>query len=48
MCKIYFSTFVDYLSKDPNSIIEKLVLLENIRYYPEETEELPTTLDFHK
>ena len=43
-----FSTFYDYLSRSESVISEKIVLLENIRYYPEETKELETTPEFRR
>ena len=47
LCKpIGFSTFYDFLSRSESPISEKIVLLENIRYYPEETKELETTPEF--
>ena len=43
-----FSTFYDYLFRSESVISEKIVLLENIRYYPEETKELETTPEFRR
>lgn len=43
-----FSTFNDYLSRSQASNSENIVLLENIRYYPEETKEIETTLEFRR
>ena len=43
---IGFSTLYDYLSRNENQIENKIVLLENIRYYPEETKQLETTSEF--
>ena len=40
---IYFSTLNNYLSINPDLINEKIVLLENIRYYPEETQNISST-----
>ena len=40
---IYFSTLNNYLSINPDLIKEKIVLLENIRYYPEETQNISST-----
>ena len=45
---IGFSTFYDFLSRSESPISEKIVLLENIRYYPEETKELETTPEFRR
>lgn len=43
-----FLTLYDYLSKPETTITEKIVLLENIRYYPEETKEIETTPEFRR
>ena len=45
---IGFLTLYDYLSKPETTITEKIVLLENIRYYPEETKEIETTPEFRR
>ena len=45
---IGFLTLYDYLSKSETTITEKIVLLENIRYYPEETKEIETTAEFRR
>ena len=46
--KIHFTNLYDYLSSECHLIPEKIVLLENIRYYPEETQILSTTNNFCK
>ena len=43
---IHFSTLDDYLLQKSNLMDEKIVLLENIRYYPEETKDISTTEEF--
>ena len=45
---IYFSTLNNYLSINPDLINEKIVLLENIRYYPEETHNISSTKLFRE
>jgi len=45
---IFFGSLDAYLSVDAETISEKIVLLENIRFYPEETKELPTTTEFRE
>jgi len=45
-CNIHFSTLETYISNNSNLIVEKIVLLENIRYYPEETKNISTTQEF--
>jgi len=43
-----FLTLYDYLSRSEASNFEKIVLLENIRYHPEETKEIETTPEFRR
>ena len=45
---IFFGSLDAYLSVDTETISEKIVLLENIRFYPEETKELSTTTEFRE
>ena len=40
---VFFSTLTTYKSREPNTIAERIVLLENIRFHPEETKEIPST-----
>lgn len=44
---IYFANLEDYILNS-EKISQRIVMLENIRYYPEETQELPTTPNFRK
>ena len=45
---IFFGSLDAYLSKSADAILEKIVLLENIRFYPEETKDLITTPQFRQ
>jgi len=45
---IHFISVMDYIHIDPNCIKEKVVLFENIRFYKEETNDIPTTPVFRE
>ena len=45
---VFFSTLTIYKSREPNTIAERIVLLENIRFHKEETKELPSTPYFRE